>query len=126
MGYEIPKEMVQVHGQSVQGGNLPSQVWKKFMQAVADVDVGGFPKPKGDIAAGRPVHPELNTTTTQPPPSTTQPAPTTDRTRPDPTWPTWPPTTDRPGNGRPPKPPTTPSLPTLPGDTDPPGNDDDG
>jgi membrane peptidoglycan carboxypeptidase len=116
MGYAVPKEMVQVHGQSVQGGNLPSQVWKKFMMAVADIDVGTFPKPKGDVGAGQLLHPELNTTTTQAPPPTNEPptTPSTNRPRPNPTWPrpTWPTTTDRPGNG---KPPTTPSTPTTRG-----------
>jgi len=131
MGYEIPKEMVEVHGQSVQGGNLPSQVWKKFMMAVANTDVGPFPKPKGDVASGRLMHPELNTTTTQAPPPTPPPPPSTDRPRPDPTWPrptwpkpTWPTTTERPGNGNP-KPPTTPSTPSTRGPgTLPPGDDD--
>jgi membrane peptidoglycan carboxypeptidase len=135
MGYpgapgEPRKAMDNVHGGEISGGKLPAETWKRFMERVANIDVGDFPKPKGDVLAGRHAHPELHTTTTPPPPPTTQAPPptppTTDRghtppTRPNPTWPTWTwPTTSRPGNGGP-KPPSTPVPPTRPDDP----NEDD-
>jgi penicillin-binding protein 1A len=114
------KTMENVHGGEISGGKLPAETWKRFMEKVANEDVGDFPKPKGDVLAGRQMHPELHTTTTPPPPPTTQapppPPPTTDR--PDWTWPkpTWPPPTDRPGNGGGggPRPPSTPGTPSTP------------
>jgi hypothetical protein len=119
--------MTDVRGGEITGGKLPAEAWKRFMKAVADVDVGGFPKPK-NVGAGEQLHPELNTTTTTAPPTTRQPpsTPSTDRPRPDPTWPkpTWPTTTER-GNGGG-RPPTSPSTPTTRGPgTDPPGQDED-
>ena len=52
MGYPIPRAMTSVHGETVQGANLPSEIWKKFMlAAVANTDTGTFPD-FGDVTSG--------------------------------------------------------------------------
>jgi penicillin-binding protein 1A len=64
--------MGDVHGMTVQGGNLPAQMWKRFMEAaVADIDTGEFPPPLTDVESGTDLNPELRTTL--PPPTTAPP-----------------------------------------------------
>src|SRR5262249_34960866 len=44
MGYRTPRSMTSVHGLTVQGGNLPSEIWKRFMEeGAANIDTGTFP-----------------------------------------------------------------------------------
>jgi penicillin-binding protein 1A len=85
MGYAIPREMTEVHGETVQGGNIPARIWKAFMeQAVAGEDHGGFADP-GDLDGGRELDPGLETTTVpettgSPPPSSGSSVPSTGST----------------------------------------------
>jgi penicillin-binding protein 1A len=85
--------MGNVHGiAAVQGGTLPAEMWKRFMQnAVAGVDTGSFPAPITDVTSGRDLNPELRTTL---PPPTTAP-PETEPDKPD----------KKPPDKKPPKPP---------------------
>jgi membrane peptidoglycan carboxypeptidase len=102
------KPMTSVHGQTVQGGNIPVQMWRAFMTvALQGTDPGTFVPPT-DIKVGNDVNPELTTAI----PPTTDPTQTTEPQR----------TTEpRRGRRRPPRTtPTTkprvptPSFPTLP------------
>lgn len=69
MGYSTPRPMTQVHGQTVQGGNLPAMIWKRFMEnTVGQTDTGTFPD-AGDVTSGSDINPGLTTTTL--PPATT-------------------------------------------------------
>ena len=53
--------MDNVHGIQIQGGTLPTEMWRKFMQAVtANTDPGTFPDP-GDLYVGTRLNPELST-----------------------------------------------------------------
>jgi membrane peptidoglycan carboxypeptidase len=65
-----------VHGiEAVQGGTLPAQMWKRFMEvAVANIDTGSFPPlpPSDVLEAGTDLNPQLRTTL--PPPTTAPPA----------------------------------------------------
>jgi penicillin-binding protein 1A len=71
--------MGNVHGiAAVQGGTLPAEMWKLFMQnAVGNIDTGSFPNPSTDVNSGNDLNPELRTTlpppTTAPPETTTKP-----------------------------------------------------
>ncbi|HEU5152061.1 MAG TPA: transglycosylase domain-containing protein [Iamia sp.] len=52
MGYpEGPQRaMTDVHGESVTGGSLPADIWKRFMDAaLADVEPSDFPAPPDDL-----------------------------------------------------------------------------
>ncbi|MDQ6696389.1 MAG: transglycosylase domain-containing protein [Actinomycetota bacterium] len=65
MGYPEgeSRSMDNVHGITVQGGTLPAEMWRKFMQAVtANTDPGTFPDP-GDLDVGIKLNPELSTVT---------------------------------------------------------------
>ena len=75
MGYpDRNRSMDNVHGIQIQGGTLPAEMWRKFMQAVtANTDPGVFPDP-GDISVGTRMNPGLSLVTTPP---TTRPTPTT-------------------------------------------------
>jgi penicillin-binding protein 1A len=70
------QSMGEVHGiASVQGGTLPAEMWKLFMQnAVGNIDTGSFPQPATDVNSGKDLNPELRTTL---PPQTTAPPETT-------------------------------------------------
>ena len=73
MGYpDRNRSMDNVHGIQIQGGTLPAEMWRKFMQAVtANTDPGVFPDP-GDISVGTRLNPGLSLVTTPP---TTRPTP---------------------------------------------------
>jgi penicillin-binding protein 1A len=86
MGYIQPTEMTSVHGQTVQGGNLPAQMWKRFMElALEGVDTGEFTEP-ADLDAGRKLDPQLEESNDAPTggggggPTATVPSETTDPT----------------------------------------------
>ena len=38
MGHVIPREMDSVHGLTVQGGNFPAQIWRRFMAPAIAID----------------------------------------------------------------------------------------
>ncbi len=119
MGYpDRNRSMDNVHGIKVQGGTLPTEIWRKFMQRVtANTDPGTFPDP-GDLDVGIRMNPQLSPVGTTPygqrrrrtttPPSVSTPpssAPTT-----APKTPTTVPTTSK----AKPKPPTTPTTGKVP------------
>ena len=128
MGYPIPRPMLDIHGvPSVQGGTLPAEMWKKFMErALAGTPKLPFPEGAGDVTSGEDVNPDLQTslpseTTPQTTPdtgSTTIPTPATATTSPAPTAPpvTPPPSTAPPAT----QPPATDPPATQPPATQPP------
>ncbi len=65
MGYPRGnRPMDNVHGIKIQGGTLPAEMWRKFMQAVtAGRDPAAFPEP-GDLEVGMKFNPELSPPTT--------------------------------------------------------------
>ncbi len=76
MGYPTPRAMTSVHGVTVQGANLPTEIWKAFMlSAVGNVDTGTFPQLPG-LTDGNDLNPGLTTQPLQPvAPVTTAPTP---------------------------------------------------
>ncbi len=131
MGYpDRNRSMDNVHGIQVQGGTLPTEIWRKFMQTVtANTDPGTFPDP-GDLEVGIRFNPQLSTvgtapsrprSTTAPTPSVTTPSSTSSTTKPKtattvpttkakPKPPTTPTSTKVPTTKPKPKPPTTPTT----------------
>lgn len=110
-----------MHRQTVQGGNLPAQMWRRFMERMQanGYDLGPFPPPPADLNAGDDFNPDLTTTpptvATTAPPETTVTAPASTESVPETTEPpatTTPPTTEPPATTAPPTtaPPTTPPL----------------
>jgi len=61
MGYLTPRAMDDVHGRTVQGGNFPAEIWRRFMErATAGVDTGTFPPAPADLTEGRDLNPGLS------------------------------------------------------------------
>ncbi len=60
MGYpEGSREMTEVHGETVQGGNFPARIWARFMiLALEDQPIEELPDP-GPLDAGEPLDPFL-------------------------------------------------------------------
>ncbi len=59
MGYVIPEVMESVHGQTVQGGNLPAHIWRTFMErATAGTPPTPFREPTA-LGEGEPLDEEL-------------------------------------------------------------------
>jgi penicillin-binding protein 1A len=79
------QSMGNVHGiAAVQGGTIPAEMWKRFMQSgVANIDTGSFRPPATDVKSGRDINPELRTTlpppTTAPPKTEPEKPPTTEK-----------------------------------------------
>jgi penicillin-binding protein 1A len=64
MGYpDKLQPMDDVHGLKVQGGNIPAEMWRKFMQAAtADFDAGDFPTfDSEELGAGETLDPNYGT-----------------------------------------------------------------
>ncbi|MEJ7584934.1 MAG: transglycosylase domain-containing protein [Acidimicrobiales bacterium] len=63
MGHVIPREMDSVHGLTVEGGNFPAQMWRRFMEQVLQgYDTGVFPERPDDLFEGEDLNPDLTIT----------------------------------------------------------------
>jgi len=61
MGYPIPREMASVHGQTVQGGNIPARIWRRFMElSLEGTEPVEFMEP-ANLDEGEVLDPELGT-----------------------------------------------------------------
>ncbi|HYI62212.1 MAG TPA: PBP1A family penicillin-binding protein [Acidimicrobiales bacterium] len=125
MGYVTPAVMDSVHGETVQGGNLPARIWRRFMElATAGVDTGAFTAP-ADLSVGRPLDEGLGAAgdagdgPSGGAPDGTGPTPGTSPGSADPTGPTDPSVPEGPSpGGTAPTPGSGPGLPVDPADPD--------